>query len=114
VLRLLGAVLERDGYDVRTACDLATVKHAALATRVGLILSDIDLPNSTGLELCLWAKAQPDLAHVPVLLCSGRDYPETRRLALEAGAVDFLAKPFVVAELSERIRFHLRAAAEGQ
>jgi DNA-binding response OmpR family regulator len=110
VLRLLRAVLERDGYTVLTASGVATAKQTALVTRVGLIVCDIDLPDGTGLEFCLWVKAQPDLAHVPVLLCSGRDDPETRRLALEAGAVDFLAKPFVVAELSERIRFHLRAA----
>jgi DNA-binding response OmpR family regulator len=110
VLRVLRAVLERDGYDVLTACDVATAKQAAPGRHIALILSDIDLPDGTGLELCLWAKARPELAQAPVLLCSGRDDPETRRLALEAGAVDFVAKPFVVAELRERIRFHLRAA----
>ena len=70
VLRLLRAVLERDGYTVLTASGVATAKQTALARRVGLILSDIDLPDGTGLEFCLWVKAQPDLAHVPVLLCS--------------------------------------------
>jgi DNA-binding response OmpR family regulator len=110
VLRLLRAVLERDGYNVLTASGVATAKQTALARCVGLILSDIDLPDGTGLELCLWAKAQPDFTHVPVLLCSGRNDPEMRRRALEAGAVDFVAKPFDVAELRERIRFHLQAA----
>lgn len=93
---------------------MATAKQTALAGRIGLILSEIDLPNGTGLEFCLWVKAQPDLAHVTVLLCSGRDNPVTRRLALEAGAAEFVAKPFVVGELRARIFFHLRAAAEGQ
>ncbi len=110
VPRLLRAVLERDGYDVLSACDVATAKQAALARPVALILPDIDLPDGTGLELCLWAKARPELAQVPVLLCSGRDDPETRRLALDAGAADFVAKPFVLEELGGHIRLHLRAA----
>jgi len=72
--------------------------------------TDIDLPDGICLDFCLWVKAQPDLAHVPVLLCPGHDDPETPRLALEAGALDFMAKPFVVADLIERIRSHLQAA----
>jgi DNA-binding response OmpR family regulator len=78
-----------------------------LSGRVDLLLSDIDLPDGSGLELCRWTCDQPALRTTKVIICSGRLDPDTERRALEAGVVAFLPKPFELARFAAIIRSHM-------
>ena len=109
VLGLLRTVLKREGYEVLMASTVAMAKQVALTRSLALILLDLGLPDGDGLDLCRWLKRQPQCQDVPVIVCSGRDTPETRAEALTAGAVDFIGKPFELARFRERIRAHLHS-----
>jgi two-component system OmpR family response regulator len=100
-------ILEREGYEVLAATDISTAKRLLLSGPVDLLLSDIDLPDGNGLELCRWTCSQPALQPTKVILCSGRLGPDLERQALEAGAVAFLAKPFGLDQFRATIRSHV-------
>ncbi len=107
VLRLMRRVLEHEGYEVLAAADFATARRLLLSGPVELLLSDIDLPDGSGLELCRWTRSQPALRAIKVILCSGRLEPSLERQALEAGAVAFIAKPFSLDQFTATVRFHV-------
>jgi len=100
--------LVRDlGYDAVAVADgkaaLAAVAHAA----PDLLLSDVAMPNMTGVEVCRRLKADPATRLIPVILITGLA-EEYKIDGIEAGADDFLGKPFSPAELRARIRALLR------
>ena len=91
----------------------ATSGEAALRlareTVPDLILLDADMPGMSGLEVCQALKAEAALRRVPVIFVTSYDVPELQVEALRLGASDFLAKPLVEAQLTARVRAHLRA-----
>ncbi len=99
-------ILEEEGYEVFAATDISTAKRLLLSGPVNLFLSDIDLPDGNGLELCRWTCGQQALQATKVILCSGRLGPDLERQALEAGAVGFIAKPFGLDQFRAAIRSH--------
>ncbi len=107
VLRLMRRILEHEGYEVLAATDISTAKRLLLSGPVDLLLSDIDLPDGNGLELCRWTRSQAALQATKVILCSGRLGPDLERQALEAGAVGFIAKPFGLDQFRAAIRSHV-------
>ncbi|HXG40143.1 MAG TPA: HD domain-containing phosphohydrolase [Candidatus Limnocylindrales bacterium] len=116
---LLQRLLERDGYEVVAA---VSEGHAALRVianeRPDLVLLDIGLPGLDGLEVCRRLRADRRTATLPVILLTGRTSVEDVVAGLDAGADDFLSKPYHEAELLARIRSALRlrramAEAEG-
>ena len=107
VLRVMRRILEHDGYEVLAATDISTAKRLLLSAPVDLLLSDIDLPDGSGLELCRWTRSQPALQAAKVILCSGGLGPDLERQALEAGAVAFIAKPFGLDQFRATIRSHV-------
>lgn len=76
--------------------------------QVDLILLDMTLPDITGLEVCHILKGNPQLKEIPIIIITGRDTTEEKVQGFEAGAVDFIAKPFVLAEVEARILAALR------
>lgn len=78
---------------------------------VDLIVSDIDLPGLTGLELCRRVKADANLRNIPIIFVSAMGTSEDRFKGLNIGADAYLSKPFRVDELIERIRETLKRAA---
>ncbi|RMG93596.1 MAG: DNA-binding response regulator [Deltaproteobacteria bacterium] len=99
--------LELEGYDVRTA---ATGREAAAAFLEGVhfdvVVLDVMLPDVDGFELC---RKMRDAGHrAPVLMLTARGATKDRVAGLEAGADDYLTKPFELAELLARIRSLLR------
>ncbi|WP_169927053.1 hybrid sensor histidine kinase/response regulator transcription factor [Mucilaginibacter auburnensis] len=69
-----------------------------------IIVSDIKMDNMSGIDFCRSIKQEPDLNHIPILLLTGSVEPECKLKGLEAGAFDFLNKPFDIDMLSTRIK----------
>lgn len=76
--------------------------------RPDLIILDIMLPDSDGLEICKAIRAHPELAAVPVIFLTARASETDRIVGLELGANDYIVKPFFVRELIARIKIHFR------
>ncbi|MBL8916737.1 MAG: response regulator transcription factor [Archangium sp.] len=93
--------LSLDGHVVREAVDLQSAR-AAVDEGVELIVLDLRLPDGFGLTLCRELRAAGST--IPVLLLTALSQVATRVEGLDAGADDFLAKPFAVAELRARVR----------
>lgn len=105
----------RDLLSLHHAVELAADGQAAMEIiRHGpppdLILSDVLMPRVDGLALVRAVRENPDTAALPVLLITGDDDADTRRRGFEAGADDFISKPFRPPELLARVRTHLDLA----
>ncbi|HEX3616591.1 MAG TPA: response regulator transcription factor [Solirubrobacteraceae bacterium] len=101
--------LRRQGYEVLAAVDGESGLEYALEPEVELVVLDLMLPKLSGMEVLRRLHAQrPDL---PVIVLTARGEIEDRIAGLDSGAVDYLIKPFVVAELAARIRAQLRTAS---
>ena len=106
VRRSLATALSRDGYEVLSA-ESGTVALAEVAAAgVDAIVLDIAMPDPNGLEVCRRIRARGD--HTPILMLTARDLVDDRVAGLDAGADDYLAKPFALAELRARLRALLR------
>jgi DNA-binding response OmpR family regulator len=99
--------LERDGFRVETASDGAAGLTAFRARRPDLALLDVMLPAMDGVSLCRAIRAE---SSVPVVMLSARSDPVDVVLGLEAGADDYVAKPFDPPVLAARLRAVLRRA----
>jgi DNA-binding response OmpR family regulator len=73
-----------------------------------LIILDIMLPDSDGLEICKAIRSTPELAHIPVIFLTARASETDRIVGLELGASDYIVKPFFVRELIARVKIHFR------
>lgn len=76
--------------------------------RPDLILLDVMLPDSDGLELCKAIRGHSEMAHIPVIFLTARASEADRVVGLELGANDYVVKPFFVRELIARIKIHFR------
>jgi DNA-binding response OmpR family regulator len=75
-----------------------------------LILLDIMLPDSDGLDICKGIRSHPELATIPIIFLTARASETDRILGLELGANDYIVKPFFVRELIARVKVHFRGA----
>lgn len=75
-----------------------------------LVILDIMLPDSDGLDICKRIRAHPELSHLPVIFLTARASETDRIVGLELGANDYIVKPFFVRELIARIKIHFRGA----
>jgi DNA-binding response OmpR family regulator len=109
IVDFLDRGLRAHGYEVATAFDGETGTDLALNDDVSLVVLDMMLPGRSGLEVLRTLNAaKPGL---PVIVLTALGDVEHRVAGLDAGAVDYLAKPFSLSELAARIRAQLRAAA---
>jgi DNA-binding response OmpR family regulator len=76
-----------------------------------LIILDIMLPDSDGLDICRAIRSDPELAHLPILFLTARAAETDRIVGLEIGANDDIVKPFYVRELIARVRTQFRTSA---
>ena len=76
--------------------------------RPDLILLDIMLPDSDGLDICKGIRSHPELAHLPVIFLTARASETDRIVGLELGANDYIVKPFFIRELIARIKIQFR------
>ena len=101
---LLSGLLEQGGFAVRTASSGREALDMAAANAPDLVLLDVMMPGMDGYEVCRRMRRDPALAQVPVIMVTALDDRESRLKGIEAGADDFLTKPFDEAELSARVR----------
>lgn len=102
--------LQAEGFDVSVELDGAAGELAALRESFDMVVLDLMLPGRSGLDvLCSLRTAKPGL---PVIVLTARGEIEDRVAGLEAGAADYLVKPFSMAELVARMRAQLRVAAQ--
>jgi signal transduction histidine kinase len=97
-------------YEVEAVADGEAALAAARERRPDLLLSDVMMPGLDGFELLRELRADPDTASIPVILLSARAGEESRIEGLEAGADDYLIKPFSARELLARVGAHLEMA----
>ncbi len=102
--------LKYEGYEVTVANDGFTGLTTAREIQPDLIILDWMLPGLSGLELCRRLRTTGD--KVPVILLTAKDDVSERVAGLDAGADDYVLKPFSVEELLARVRAHLRRTQE--
>jgi two-component system response regulator MprA len=112
VRRSLAHALTRDGYEVAVAADGRTALAALAAGRHDAVVLDILMPEPNGLEVCRALRKRGD--RTPILMLTARDLVADRVAGLDAGADDYLAKPFALEELRARIRALLRRSGADQ
>jgi two-component system response regulator QseB len=101
--------LVREGYTVDWLQDGSSALHALLSETFDAVVLDLGLPRMDGLEVL--RRLRDSGATVPVLILTARDATEDRIAGLDAGADDYLIKPFDLAELKARLRALLRRSA---
>ncbi|QOV22849.1 two-component system response regulator RppA [Anabaenopsis elenkinii] len=104
----LSRVLTREGYSVDVAYDGVLGRQFATAATYDLLILDWMLPGKTGLEICQELRRQGKTT--PVLFLTAKDTLDDRVQGLDAGADDYLVKPFELRELLARVRALLRRA----
>ena len=95
-------------YVVDAARDGAEALKLLDENRPDLVLTDIMMPGTSGLDLCRAIKGNPSLRHIPVVLLTARGESEAALEGYESGADDFVSKPFHTKVLLARIRAHLK------
>jgi DNA-binding response OmpR family regulator len=103
------AALVGQGFDVRVAPDGAVATDALAEQVPDLVLLDAGLPDVDGFSLCRWIREQHPL--LPVIIVTARDADIDVVVGLDAGADDYVTKPFSTAVLLARIRANLRASS---
>jgi len=106
----LRLALQLDGYRVETAADGVQALRAMPGLRPDLVVLDLMMPYLSGLEVCRRLRAAGD--RTPILVLTARDQVDDRVAGLDAGADDYLVKPFALAELRARLRALARRATD--
>ncbi|HEY4026278.1 MAG TPA: response regulator transcription factor [Candidatus Dormibacteraeota bacterium] len=108
--RLLARVLDEDGFEARLERRGDTGLRAALEQRPDALILDLALPGQNGLEVCRQLRTRGFGA--PVIILTARDAVPDRVAGLDAGADDYLTKPFAIEELLARLRSQLRRGGQ--
>src|SRR3546814_1554796 len=103
ILRLLEVNVELEGFNVLAAYDGAEGIELARAEHPDVIISDIMMPKVSGLELVQAVKGDPDLAATPIILLSAKAQSADLKSGLDAGADDYVTKPFEPDRKSTRL-----------
>ena len=109
---LLKYNLEKEGYDVVIESNGAKVIAEVETQYPSLILLDWMLPKMSGVEICKLIRTKPDIKNIPIIMLTAKGQEEDKIKGLNAGADDYVTKPFSVPELMARIKTNLRRAPE--
>ena len=103
ILRLLEVNFELEGFGVLLAHDGAEGIEMARTHQPDVIVSDIMMPHTSGLELLATLKGDPDTKAIPIILLSAKAQTADLKVGLDAGADDYVTKPFEPLDLVERV-----------
>ncbi|HEY6374429.1 MAG TPA: response regulator transcription factor [Edaphobacter sp.] len=110
ITRVLRTALSTQGYSLRVAANGVEGMEAVHEWRPDLVITDLAMPQMDGVELCRSIRA---VSEVPILVLSVRNQDRTKIEALDAGADDYVTKPFSIQELQARVRAQLRRRFAG-
>ncbi|MDI6698436.1 MAG: response regulator transcription factor [Candidatus Saccharicenans sp.] len=108
ILKLVQTHLTRAGFRVETFSSPESFLKYLERHQPDLILLDLMLPGSDGLEICRYLKSRPERSAVPIIMLTARSQEADRVTGLEMGADDYVTKPFSLRELEARIKAVLR------
>src|SRR5271163_2151679 len=100
--------LEKEGFTMAGAQTGKGAIDLCRRERPDLVILDIMLPDSDGLDICKGIRAHSELQHIPVIFLTARASETDRIVGLELGANDYIVKPFFVRELIARVKIHFR------
>ena len=103
ILRLLEVNFELEGFGVVLAHDGAEGIEMARSHRPDVIISDIMMPRTSGLELLTTLKGDPATKEIPIILLSAKAQTSDLKTGMDAGADDYVTKPFEPLDLVERV-----------
>jgi sigma-B regulation protein RsbU (phosphoserine phosphatase) len=105
---LMDTMLRHEGFRTLTASNGPAGRILAAQEKPDMILMDVVMPEESGLDTCRILKSIGSALDTPILFLSANDDVGAKVAGLEAGAVDYITKPFVRAEVMARVRTHLR------
>ena len=105
---LLQDRLESEGYEILTAYDGKTGINKAISELPDLILLDVMMPEMNGIEVCKILVSNPSTVNIPIILVTAKAGAEDTKEGLEAGAFDYVKKPFNKVELLARVNSALK------
>ncbi len=105
ILNLVKIILTQNGYNVLTVSTINEF-YKMLGESIDLILLDDVMPVKTGIEICRELKNQPETADIPVIIFSASGSSGKKEAAIDAGADEFLLKPFSIAQITASVSKH--------
>lgn len=97
----------REGYEVVTAQSGSAALEAVQRHDFDMLLLDINMPDMSGIEVTRKLKADPQYAHLPIILVTANTDLQNKIEGLQAGAIDYITKPYAFEEMLQRIKTHL-------
>lgn len=104
IRELVAFTLRFAGHEVTTASNGEEALHQALQVIPDLILMDVRMPKMTGYDACRAMKLEPAIKEIPVVFLSAKGQDSEIQTGIEAGAEDYLLKPFAPDQLVERVK----------
>ena len=108
ITRVLKTALSTQGYSLRIAANGVDGMQAVHEWRPDLVITDVSMPEMNGVELCREIRT---VSQVPIIVLSVRNQDQVKVEALDAGADDYVTKPFSIQELQARVRSQLRRSS---
>src|SRR4030065_542814 len=113
-LKLVGLMLERQGYEITVASNGAVGLSKAAAERPQLILLDVMMPDLDGYEVTRRLRSDPTMAQIPIIMFTAKTMVDDKVAGFEAGVDDYLTKPTHPAELTAHVKAVLARAVQSR
>lgn len=104
ITELMKALVKMEGHEPTTVNDSLQAMEIANSVQPDLITLDLMMPGLTGFELCKLLHDDPKFTNTPIVIVSAKDDPESKEQAKQAGAIDYLTKPFGLDEFLKKIK----------
>lgn len=112
MVRVISDCLEKEGFAVNGAYDFNSAMDKIYSNAPDIILLDVVLPEMNGVEICRLLRNDTRTSHVPIIMLTSKVEVEDKVAGLDAGADDYITKPFDCLELIARVKTHLRRAKQ--
>jgi len=112
MVRVISDCLEKEGFAVNGAYDFTSAMDKIYSNAPDIILLDVVLPEMNGVEICRLLRNDTRTSHVPIIMLTSKVEVEDKVAGLDAGADDYITKPFDCLELIARVKSHLRRAKQ--
>ncbi len=104
ITELMTALVKAEGYEATAVNDSLQALEIARSLNPDLITLDLMMPGLTGFELCKLLRNDPKFSHTPIVIVSAKDDSESKEKARQAGAEDYLTKPFGLDDFLNKIK----------